>query len=176
MIRDLSKFSDSYDRGRGLAICALWFAVQHIVFKKWWFPAGLRPRILQLFGAKVGKKVLIRHDVRIMWPWKLEIGDDCWIGESAWIINVVEVSIGSNVCISQSAVICSGSHDLQTEELAYKNAPIRICDGAWVALRGTVLAGASLMENSVVAAGEVLAGRLEANHILVGGEVRRVNY
>ena len=30
-----------YDKGRPLSVQAAWFAVQHLLFRKWWLPARL---------------------------------------------------------------------------------------------------------------------------------------
>ena len=65
--------------------------------------------LLRAFGADVGRRVLIRHGVRVQWPWKLSVADDVWIGEDAWIINLEPVVIGSDVCVSQGAMLCTGS-------------------------------------------------------------------
>jgi acetyltransferase-like isoleucine patch superfamily enzyme len=78
--------------------------------------------VLRWFGAQIGTGTLIKHDVKIDWPWKLEIGNDTWIGESVWIINAEPVVIGSNTCISQAVVLCSGSHDIFSPTFEFDNA------------------------------------------------------
>ena len=79
------------------------------------------------------------------------------------------IDVGSNVCVSQSVVICSSSHDFRTSSLDYKHKGIEIRDGAWICLRATILAGARVGVNSVVSAGEVLSGDLKDEHIIVNG-------
>ena len=80
-MRDLSQFQPSgYDRGRSRVWQALWHFVSFLFFQPFWVPRLWRPAILRLFGAKVGRGVIIRHDVRIMWPWKLSIGDHILVG------------------------------------------------------------------------------------------------
>jgi hypothetical protein len=82
--RALRDFTGSgYDKGRGGLGQAMWFATMNLVFMKWWFPARLRPALLRAFGATVRERVLIRHRVRVLRPWKLTIGDDCWNDEDA---------------------------------------------------------------------------------------------
>jgi putative colanic acid biosynthesis acetyltransferase WcaF len=153
IVRNLRGFSAAgYDRGRSRAIQALWFAFQHLVFFRWWCPAGIRPVILRAFGATVGSRVLIRHRVRVMWPWKLTIGDDVWIGEDAWLLNLEPISIGSNVCVSQGAMLCTGSHDPNSATMEYDNAPITLGDGCWVAARATVLRGVTVGAGALVGA------------------------
>ena len=51
------------------------------------FPSSLKTWLLKFFGAKVGQGVIIKPRVNIHMPWKLNIGDDVWIGEEVFILN-----------------------------------------------------------------------------------------
>lgn len=156
-MRDLRTFTLSgYDKGRGIAAQALWFCVMNTLFMAWFCPARVRVALLRAFGAEIGEGVLIRHRVRVLWPWKLTIGDHTWIGEGAWLLNLEPLAIGSHVCVSQEALLCTGSHDHRSADFRYRNAPIRVEDGAWIATRATVLAGVTVGRHAVVAAGTVL--------------------
>ncbi|MEU6418597.1 WcaF family extracellular polysaccharide biosynthesis acetyltransferase [Streptomyces spiralis] len=156
-MRDLRTFTLSgYDKGRGIVTQALWFCVMNTLFMAWFCPARLRVALLRAFGARIGEGVLIRHRVRVLWPWKLTVGDHTWIGEGAWLLNLEPVTIGSHVCVSQEALLCTGSHDHRTTDFRYRNAPIRVEDGAWIAARATVLAGVTVGRHAVVSAGTVL--------------------
>jgi putative colanic acid biosynthesis acetyltransferase WcaF len=141
-----------YTIGRPRIVQALWLLVSGTVFMRWWLPAWARVAILRAFGAHIGDRVLVRHRVRIHWPWKLSIGDDSWVGEDAWILNLEPVTIGSNVCISQSVLLCTGSHDRQSPSFEFDNAPIVVEDGAWVAARATVLRGVTIGAGATVGA------------------------
>lgn len=158
LLRDLRTFTLSgYDKGRGIVAQALWFCVLNTLFMAWFCPARLRVALLRAFGARIGEGVLIRHRVRVLWPWKLTVGDHTWIGEGAWLLNLEPVTIGAHVCLSQEALLCTGSHDHRTTDFRYRNAPIRVEDGAWIAARATVLAGVTVGRHAVVSAGTVLA-------------------
>ena len=65
---------------------------------------------------KVGRSVIIKPRVRIKYPWFLQIGDNSWIGEDVWIDNLDSVIIKENVCISQGAMLMSGSHNYKSEK------------------------------------------------------------
>ena len=138
-------------------------------------PAFARKLILRLWGAKIGKRLVLRKRVKVHFPWNLEIGNDCWIGEEVWFINHEKITIGSNVCISQRSIICSGGHDYRSASLAYAHKPVVIKDGAWVCLDAKVLPGVTIGECSVVSAGEIVRRSLPDHLMLVGGQVRQID-
>ena len=167
--RDLSGFTGAgYDVGRGKLWQVAWLTVSSMVFMRWWMPASLRVALLRLFGAHVGANVLVRHRVRIHWPWKLVIGQNSWIGEGAWLLNLEPISIGANVCVSQDALLCTGSHDRRSPTFEFDNAPITVADGAWIAARAVVLRGCTVGEGATVAAGAVVRHDVAA-HAMVSG-------
>lgn len=140
-----------YDKGRPKVVQALWLVASDITMQ-WWFPAGARVSVLRVFGANIAEGVLIRHRVRIHWPWKLIIGRDSWIGEGTWILNLEPVTIGSDVCVSQDVLLCTGSHDRHSPTFEFDNGPIEIGDGAWVAARATVLRGVTVGPRATIGA------------------------
>lgn len=160
-----------YDKGRPKAVQALWLATQDIIMN-WWFPPKARVSVLRAFGARIGHGVLIRHRVRIHWPWKLSVGSDTWIGEGTWILNLEPVTIGSNVCVSQDVFLCTGSHDRRSPSFEFDNAPIRIEDGVWVAARATVLRGVSVGERAVVGATALVTKDVAANTVVLAPQSR----
>jgi putative colanic acid biosynthesis acetyltransferase WcaF len=129
-----------------------WLLVQGLVVVRWWCPVRLRVALLRAFGAEIADGVLIRHNVRVHWPWKLTVGRDTWIGDGAWILNLEPVRIGSDVCISQDVLLCTGSHDHRSPTFEFDNAPVEVADGAWVAARATVLRGVRVGRDAVVGA------------------------
>lgn len=148
----LATFSGAgYDKGRPLPVCAAWVLVEPLL-RSVVVPARLRVKVLRAFGATIGDGVLIRHDVRIHWPWKLTVGDSCWIGVGSWLLDLEPITIGDDVCISQGVLLCTGSHQADDPAFEFDNAPIRIEDGAWVAARATVLRGVTIGERAVVGA------------------------
>lgn len=167
--RQLSGFSGrGYDVGRSKIIQALWLIVSGSIFMRWWLPRRARIWILRAFGAKVGKDVLVRHRVRIHWPWKLVIGDDSWIGEGAWLLNLEPIVIGRDVCISQDVILCTGSHDRKSPTFEFDNGPIHIGDGAWIAVRATVLRGVTVGRSATVGASSLVRKDVPDNGLVTG--------
>ncbi|WP_082983436.1 putative colanic acid biosynthesis acetyltransferase [Mycobacterium scrofulaceum] len=148
---------ENYDKGRPFPVQFLWMLVSRSVAMRWWCPNRLRLMILRGFGARIGPGTLIRHDVKIHWPWKLEIGHHTWIGESTWILNLEPVFIGSNTCVSQDVLLCTGSHDRFSPTFEFDNAPIVIGDSVWVATRATVLRGVHIADGATIGANAVVS-------------------
>ena len=153
-----------------------WVVIGYHALNFFLIPSFVRVAILRGYGAKIGKSVYIRRGVRVHFPWNLTIGDHSWIGEQVWFINHAPIEIGSNVCISQNAIICSSGHDYKSKYLEYKHKSITIRDGAWVCLRANILAGSEIGINSVVSAGETFVGSLPDEHMFVHGKIKPINY
>src|ERR1700748_2148910 len=115
----------------------LWCYFNVFFFKSSLFPVyGLKNFLLRLFGAKLGKQVEIKPCVNIKYPWHLTIGNEVWIGENVWIDCLVPVTIGSNVCISQGAVLLTGNHNYKTKTFDLLTAGLTLEDGVWIGAGG----------------------------------------
>jgi len=167
---DLGGFSvGDFDKGAGKFKIILWYFVNTLVVRASWNPLmGLKIVLLQAFGAKIGKRVIIKNEVRVKSPWYLTIGDNCWLGECCWIDNLERVTIGSNVCISQGAMLLTGNHDYKVATMPYRNAPIVIEDGAWIGANSTICPGVTIHENAVLTVGSTATKDLEKDSIYQG--------
>lgn len=154
---DLSKFNNAtFSRGAPRWKEALWWVFRSLLFAPWFpVPSPLKVAVLRCFGASVGTGVVIRSRVNITFPWKLEIGDHVWIGDEVLILSLERVRIGSNVCISQRAFLCTGNHDFRKESFDLITQPIEIGDGCWIAACAFIGPGSKLLAGTMVKAGEV---------------------
>jgi len=152
---DLSSYDNSdYRRGVARWTEFAWWVVRSLFFAPWFpVPSAIKVLALRCFGARVGKGVIIRNRVNITMPWKLEIGDHVWLGDEVLVLSLAPVSIGSNVCISQRAVLCTGSHDFRKEGFDLITEPINIGDGSWICAQAFVGAGAKIPEKTMLKAG-----------------------
>lgn len=125
----------------------------------------LRVFLLRLFGAKIGGRVVIKPRVQIKYPWKLSIGDNSWIGENVWIDNLEKVFISNDVCVSQGAYLCTGSHDWSRDTFDLIIKPITLNAHSWVCAKARIGPGTVLEEGSVVGFGCVFSGTLQPWYI-----------
>lgn len=167
---NLSLYNNSwFNTGAGKLKIVLWYFCNLLFLKKGWNPSSaLKVRILRMFGAKIGRGVVIKPGVNIKYPWNLEIGDYTWIGENVWIDNLVQVTIGSNVCISQGAMLLCGNHNYKSLTFDLIVKPIVIEDGAWIGAQSTVCPGVTCKSHSVLSVGAVATKDLEPYSVYCG--------
>src|SRR5580658_8460455 len=167
---DLSSFSTAgFDRGASSAREILWILVSLMLFRLCPIKlSGLKCWTLRRFGAKIGRGVVIKPQVKITFPWKLEIGDFVWLGEECWMLNLERIVIGSNVCISQRAFLCTGSHDHKRTTFDLIVKPIVLEDGVWIGAGAWIGPGVEVGKDAVLAAGSVAVRNLEAGAVYRG--------
>lgn len=155
--------------GKSAFIRLLWYYINCLFFQSAWLPLnGLKVGLLRLFGARVGKSVIIKPSVNIKYPWRLHLGDYVWIGEKAWIDNLANVHIGSHVCISQGAMLLTGSHNYKQPAFDLKVGNIVLEDGVWIGAQAVVCPGITCHSHSVLAVSSVATSDMKAYTIYQG--------
>lgn len=142
------------------------------ITNSWQVSSRLRVAVLRQFGAEIGEGVIFRPRTRVHFPWKLHIGDSCWIGEGVWFHNQDHIYVGHDVVISQETMLTTGSH-AHRRDMALVTRPIRIDDGAWITSRCLVLGGVTVGESAVVKAMSRVDSDVPANAIWDAGVIGR---
>nr|WP_217359341.1 hormogonium polysaccharide biosynthesis acetyltransferase HpsU [Anabaena sp. UHCC 0204] len=171
---DLRKYDQSwFDRGRPSWYVLFWWFVQAIAFPLTPQPLNiLRRSLLRLFGAHIGKGVLIRPTARFTYPWKISIGDYSWIGDDVVFYSLDQINIGEHCVISQKSYLCTGSHDIQDPAFGLKTASIIIGNGAWVAADCFVAPGVHIGSNAVIGARSSVFSNMPAGQVCWGNPCR----
>ncbi len=152
-----------------------WYVINFIFFKGPFFPfSKLKVGLLRLFGATLGKNVVIKPCVNIKYPWFLRLGNNVWIGEKVWIDNLGKVVIGDNVCLSQGSMLLSGNHDYTRPGFDLIVKDIILEDGVWIGARSVVCGGIIGKSHAVLAVNSVATGNLEPYSIYQGNPAVKV--
>lgn len=153
----------------------LWHYVNAFVFKSSLFPVyGFKVWVLRLFGAKIGNQVELKPGVNIKYPWHLNIRNEVWIGENVWIDCLVPVTIGNNVCLSQGAVILTGSHNYKKTSFDLITGSVVLEDGVWIGAGAIVNQGLTIGTHAVLASGSVATKNLEPYSIYQGNPAVKI--
>ncbi len=152
-----------------------WYFINVIFFKSSFFPFNfLKIFLLQLFGCSLGKGVVIKPNVNIKYPWKLSLGNYVWIGESVWIDNLDNVTIGNHVCISQGAILICGSHNYKKQSFDLITKEITLNDGVWIGAKSIILPGVVAESHAILSAGSVISKNLESFTVYKGNPAEKV--
>ena len=166
---DLSTFSsDWYQPGSRFKLL-LWYFVNSLLVKPWWNASStFKVKILRSFGAQIGQGVVIKPEVNIKYPWKLKLGNYCWIGEEVWIDNLDQVTLEDNVCISQGAFLECGNHNYKKTSFDLIIKPITLREGSWVGAKSCVAPGVTLETHAILTMGSTATTNLNAYGIYTG--------
>ena len=173
---DLSLYNNAFFHPGGSAFKRLlWFYVNAAFLKSSLLPSStFRIFWLRLFGAKIGKGVTIKPGVNVKYPWHLTVGNHTWIGENVWIDCLVPATIGNNVCISQGAVLLTGSHDYKKTTFNLITAGFILEDGVWIGAGALVNLGVTAASHAVLTSGSVATKNLEAYSIYQGNPAVKI--
>jgi putative colanic acid biosynthesis acetyltransferase WcaF len=162
-------------RGRPGPVVLLWQIVQATLFA--WSPQpfyGWRRLLLRAFGARIGRKVIVRPTARVTYPWKLEIGDWAWIGDHAELYCLGPMRIGANAVVSQRSFLCGGAHDHLQRDFPIFAKPIEIGESAWLASDVFVAPGVTIGAGAVVGARSTVLADLPAGMICWGSPAKPI--
>lgn len=167
--------------GRNRLWQTLWIIVGSTIFRwstdeliSFTWSSRFRAFILRLFGAKIGKGFYTRPTVKIRYPWNLEIGDGCAIGDEVMIDNFAKVKFEDNASVSQRCYLCTGSHNIHDGKGTLITGQITIKKKAWVCACCFVKDSVTIGEGAVIAAGSVVVKDLPPWKICAGNPCKPI--
>lgn len=172
--QDLSLYKNPKNfRGKPKLIVQIWWLVYTLLFK----PSpqvfyGWRRFLLRIFGAKIGKSVIIRPSAQITYPWKVKIGNHSWIGDDVVLYSLGDIIIGENSVISQKSYICAATHNYSKSDFPILAKKVTIGNGCWLATDVFVSPGVSIDNGVVVGARSTVVKDLESNLVYVGSPAK----
>lgn len=167
---NLAQFDNSwYKPGRPRWVQALWFFIGLPLLRCPVIPSlAFRRALLRAFGAAIGAGVVLKPGVRVKYPWRLKVGDHSWIGEDAWLDNLGDIEIGSDVCISQGAYLCTGNHDWGDPSFGLRVSNLRIDNHVWIGAKAILCPGSRMGVGSIATAGSVVSAVVGDYEIYAG--------
>ncbi|MCT4785123.1 acyltransferase [Exiguobacterium aestuarii] len=132
----------------------------------------IRGKVIGLFFKKKGANLQISKRTHILYPRKISVGNDIFIGYGAWINAQGGMILEDEVMVGPLTCIVTGNHTAQGQPLSYrfgdhKKELVKIGHGCWIGSHSVVLPGSNLPAGCLIAAGAVVTKKhnLLENHI-----------
>ncbi|PWJ55983.1 putative colanic acid biosynthesis acetyltransferase WcaF [Dyadobacter jejuensis] len=168
--QDLENFKvPIHFRGRSAIVVQLWWIIQSTLFA--WSPQFLYPWrrfLLRLFGAHIGKGVLIRSSAKFTYPWNISIGDYCWIGEDNVFYSLGKIQLGNHVALAHKVYLNTGGHEYDKVTFDIFAKPVIIEDECWLTNDVYIAPGVVIGKGTIVAARSSVLHSLPSGKICVG--------
>jgi acetyltransferase-like isoleucine patch superfamily enzyme len=132
-------------------------------------PAEIRHLLRQITGSEIDESVAVFTPLYINYGKHTKIGKNVFINFNCVFLDLGGITIEDNVLIAPNVSLLSEGHPLSPQERqSLVPGHIHIKQNAWIGAGATILAGVTVGENAVVAAGAVVSKDVPANTI-VGG-------
>jgi maltose O-acetyltransferase len=123
---------------------------------------------LQILGGRISNGVKSYGRFTVVNAPNLIVGDNSVINEGVHINCRDKVKIGDNVHISSNVQIHTGKLIIDVFPRVHNKEPITIGNDVWLASNVVVLAGVTIGEKSIIAAGSVVTKDIPANSLAMG--------
>lgn len=140
----------------------------------------------------IGANSVIRGELSIFPGGKIEIGEDCYVGEGSRLWSATSMKIGNRVFISHNVNIHdTNSHSLDsairyshfqeimskghpsTDDFDIITQPVSIQNDVWIGFNSTILKGVTIGRNSIVAACSVVTKDIP-EYVVVAGNPAKI--
>lgn len=119
----------------------------------------------------------------ILYPNRLEVGNDCRINSNVYINARSGIKIGDDVTLSYGSKIISTGYDIDRwlktgEKIHMDNTPVFIGNHCWVGAGATILPGVSITGEYVVIAADAVITKdvAESKVVLAGNPAKIIKY
>jgi len=128
---------------------------------------------------RCGRDVYIGDHVWFRAPSGISIGNDVRIHPMAFLDGVGGIEIGSHVGIASGVQIYSQNHTYKDRHQLYYHQPVRVArviieDDVWVGCGSLIMAGVTIRQGTVVAAGSVVTKDTESYSVVAGVPAKKI--
>jgi len=132
-----------------------------------------RRALYRLAGVRIGARACVYGRQVVLYPERLEIGDDCFVNVGCTFENEGGVRIGAGTYVGPGVQFLTTNH--RGPGFRNETAAIEVGERVWIGGGAIVLPGARLGEGVVVGAGAVVRGSLAQPGLYVGVPARPAN-
>ncbi|PAF39099.1 maltose acetyltransferase [Terribacillus saccharophilus] len=135
-----------------------------------------REELLKELLGKCGQQISIEHNFHCDLGYNIEVGENFYAGFNFTVLDMAKVIIGDNCMIGPNVGIYTAGHSIQPVDRTKDGyaIPITIGNDVWIGGSCTILAGVTIGDNSIVAAGSVVTKDVPPNTIVAGNPAKRI--
>lgn len=145
-----------------------------------WLPrsvgSGWKRFLLRMFGAQIAPTAVVYSSAKIYYPANLIMDDYACLASDVDCYNVGPIHIGKFSTVSQSAMLCTASHDINSHNHELVTAPIIIGKQAWVAANSYINMGVTVGDGAVVGACAAVFKDIEPWTVVGGNPAKFIKY
>ena len=183
---DLSDLLDALDAGRTIEGGSPLHAVMHAASQDamritaelnsgYHEPERVRELLAQLTGRPIDPSVTLFPPLHADFGRNLRIGKRVFLNSGCSFQDQGGVTIGDDCLVGHDVVFASLNHDLDPAKRGDLHpAPIVVGSNVWIGAKATLLAGVTVGDDAVIAAGAVVTKDVPAGAVVVGVPARVV--
>lgn len=140
-----------------------------------YLPRALRAALLRGGGARSRSAPGIGFQL-VGSPRNLSIGPRCYFNQQVYAETVAPITIGADCAFGMQSMLVTSHHPVD-EDGRWQGAvgrPIHIGDRVWIGARATILPGAVIEDDVIVAANAVVTGHCAGWGVYAGVPARRI--
>lgn len=141
----------------------------------WHTEAEVREYLRQITGREIPDTVRVFAPLHINYGPGVSFGDDCFLNFGCTLLALGSITIGDGAFVGPHCVLATEYHP---EDPASRHSlltkPIVVGRNAWLGANVTVLAGVTIGDNAIVAAGSVVTKDVPPDTIVAGVPARIV--
>ncbi|MDM5336328.1 DapH/DapD/GlmU-related protein [Fictibacillus enclensis] len=129
--------------------------------------------VRELFGS-VGEKPSLEANFQCDLGYNIHVGDHFYAGYNCTILDMAEVRVGDNCMIGPNVGIYTAGHSITPKDRNKTGfaIPITIGNDVWIGGSCVILAGVTIGDHSVVAAGSVVTKDVPPDTVVAGNPAR----
>lgn len=133
----------------------------------------IRNYLSELTGREVDESTALYTPFSVNYGRNIKLGKNVFINQNCQMLDLGGITIEDNVMIGPRVSLLSEDHPVPpSQRAALIGKPILLKKGSWIGGSSTILAGVTIGENSVVAAGAVVTKDVPDNCVVAGVPAR----